>query len=74
MIGIGAAAAVAGFVWLLTRTHEPQVSESPHRDPGAYGRRETLLGDVALGKPRDATSAASVLPPPFTPLQYGFSF
>jgi hypothetical protein len=76
MIGIGAAAAVAGFVWFVYRTHEPQVSESPHRDPGAYSRRETFLGDVALARPRDRdpTNATSVLPPPFTPLQYGFSF
>ncbi len=71
MIGIGAAAAVAGFVWFLSRSHEPQVLDSPHREPDVYGRRDTLLGDVALGKPRDATNLA---PAPFTPLQYGFSF
>jgi hypothetical protein len=74
MIGIGAAAAVAGFVWLLARSHEPQVSESPHREPDVYGRRETLLGDVAVATPCDPTSAARALPAPFTPLQHGFSF
>jgi hypothetical protein len=77
MLGLGAAAAVAGFVWLLSRSHEPQVIDAPYRErererePGIYGRRETVLGDVALGKPRDATSDTPV---PFTPLQYGFSF
>jgi hypothetical protein len=79
MLGLGAAAAVAGFVWLLSRSHEPQVIDAPYRErePGVYGRRETLLGDVALAKPRDPTSLdASPTPslPPFTPLQYGFSF
>ncbi len=56
-IGIGAAAAVAGFVWLLSRSHEPQVNESPYREPDVYGRRETLLGDVAVATPRDPTTA-----------------
>jgi hypothetical protein len=71
MLGLGAAAAVAGFVWLLSRSHEPQVIDAPYREPQVYGRRETLLGDVAFGKPRDPTSDA---PLPFTPLQYGFTF
>jgi hypothetical protein len=73
MLGLGAAAAVAGFVWLVSRSHEPQVIDAPYRErePGVYGRRETVLGDVALGRPRDPTSDT---PLPFTPLQYGFSF
>jgi hypothetical protein len=71
MIGVGAAVAIAGFVWLLSRSHEPQVVDAPYREPQVYGRRETLLGDVALGKPRDPRSDAPV---PFMPLPYGFSF
>jgi hypothetical protein len=71
MIGIGAAAAVAGFVWLLTRSHEPQVRDAPHREADVYGRGETLLGDVAVAKPRDPSL---LVPAPSTPLQYGFSF
>jgi len=71
MIGIGAAAAIAGFVWLVSRSHEPQVRDTPLRGPDSYGRRETLLGDVAAAKPRDATT---LVPAPFAPLQYGFTF
>lgn len=71
MIGIGAAAAVAGFVWLLTRSHEPQVRDAPYRQPDVYGRRETLLGDVAVGKTPDPSLLA---PAPILPLQYGFTF
>ncbi len=76
MLGLGAAAAVAGFVWLLSRSHEPQVIDAPYRErePGIYGRRETVLGDVALGTPRDPTSLAATPSLPFMPLQYGFSF
>lgn len=74
MIGIGAAAAIAGFVWLTSRSHEPQVTEWPHEEPNVYSRRDTLLGDVALAKPRDPTSAAETLPAPLLPLHYGFSF
>jgi hypothetical protein len=74
MIGLGAAAAIAGFVWFLSRSHEPQVFDSPYQQPQVYGRRETLLGDVALAKPRDPTSVITDAPLPFTPLHYGFSF
>lgn len=73
MMGVGAATAVGGLVWLLTRSHEPKVEGAPHRDraPDVYGRGETLLGDVAAQKARDA---ASTLPTPATPLELRFTF
>jgi hypothetical protein len=74
-IGLGAAAAAAGLVWLLTRSHEPRITDSPRRPgdrgPDVYGRNETLLGDIASLKPRDARTFT---PAPFTPLRLGFSF
>jgi hypothetical protein len=70
-IGIGAALALGGLVWLSSRSHEPQVFDSPTRGPEIYGRRDTLLGDVAVSKPRDASSVA---PPPPTPLRYAVTF
>jgi hypothetical protein len=77
MIGIGAAAAIAGLVWFVSRSHEPQVTEWPHRgsdDYGAAGRRDTLLGDLALAKPRDPTSAMDLVAAPVLPLHYSLSF
>lgn len=71
MMGLGAATAVGGLVWLLTRSHEPKVEGAPHRAPDVYGRRDTLLGDVALQKPRDATTT---LPLPATPFELRFTF
>ena len=71
MIGIGVAAAVVGLVWLTTRSHEPRVEGSPHRPVEVYGRAQTFLGDVALAKPRDATTVTA---PPLTPLRLGFTF
>jgi len=70
MMGIGAAAAVGGLVWLLTRSHEPKVQGAPHREP-VYGRRDTLLGDVSVQKPRDATTA---ILPPVAPFELSFTF
>jgi hypothetical protein len=79
-IGLGAAAAVGGLVWLLTRSHEPQVKgesyrgepqPQPQRAPDTYSRGETLLGDVAVAKPREPSL---VMPPPVLPLQLGFTF
>lgn len=40
-IGLGAAAAVGGLVWLLTRSKEPRVQGWPHR-PDGYGRSGAL--------------------------------
>ena len=70
--GIGVASTGAGLLWLLTRSHEPRTTEKQHR-PGSrvYGRNETLLGDVASLRPRDA--ASSLATPP-TPLRFGFTF
>lgn len=70
-IGIGAALAVGGLVWLSARSHEPQVKDSPPRGPEIYGRRDTLLGDVAVAKPRDASRLA---PTPPVPLEYSIAF
>jgi hypothetical protein len=73
-IGLGAAAAVGGLVWLVTRSQEPRVTDSPYHPDNrqkAYGRNDTLLGDMASLKPRDGTT---LTPPPFTPLRLGFSF
>jgi hypothetical protein len=75
-IGLGAAAAVAGAVWLLTRSHEPQVKGAPYRDqpqraPDVYSRGETLLGDVAVATRRDPSFT---MPSPVMPLQLGFTF
>lgn len=71
-MGLGAAVAVGGLVWLLTRSHEPKVLDSPHREPAVYGRGETLLGDMAVAKRRNETLIAT--PPPFTPLELTFTF
>lgn len=70
MLGVGAAAAAGGLVWLATRSKEPRVIDFPHANM-TYGRTETVLGDVALGKPRDATT---LVPAPSTPLRLGFTF
>jgi hypothetical protein len=72
-MGLGAAVAVGGLVWLLTRSHEPKVLDSPHRAPDVYGRAETLLGDVAVAKRRDATTATTSAPA-VTPLELRFTF
>jgi hypothetical protein len=71
MLGIGVGAAIGGLVWLLTRSHEPKVDGAPHRAPDVYGRRDTLLGDVAVQKPHDPTT--SVLPQA-TPFELHFTF
>lgn len=70
-IGLGAAAAVAGLIWLTTRSHEPRVVEKARRPRQAYGRAETLLGDTALAKPRDPTM---VVAPAVMPLNLSFTF
>lgn len=70
LIGIGGAAAVAGLIWLSTRSREPRVNDSPYRVPEVYGRAATFLGDVAVAKPRSPTPAT----PAFAPLSYGFTF
>ena len=70
LLGLGAAAAVGGLVWLLTRSHEPKVEGAPHY-PDVYGRRDTVLGDVAVLKPRDPTTAIF---PPATPFELRFAF
>lgn len=71
LIGLGAATAVGGLIWLLSRSHEPKVEGAPHRAPDVYGRRDTLLGDVALQKPRDATTTAL---PSLAPFELSFTF
>jgi hypothetical protein len=71
-IGLGAAAAVAGLIWLTTRSHEPRVTEKARRSREVYGRAETLLGDVALAKPRDPATLTA--PPAVMPLNLSFTF
>ena len=70
VLGIGAVSAVGGLLWLLNRSHEPRTYDSPTRRQ-VYGRAETLLGDVATLRPRDPSTS---VPPPATPLRYGFTF
>lgn len=70
LLGIGAACAAGGLIWLLTRSHEPKVDGAPHSQD-RYGRRETVLGDVAAQKPRDPTT--SILPPA-APFELTFAF
>jgi hypothetical protein len=70
MMGIGAAAAAGGLVWLLTRSHEPKVDGAPHY-PDVYGRRETVLFDVAVQKPCDPTTTILA---PATPFELRFAF
>ncbi len=69
-LGLGAACAAGGLIWLLTRSHEPKVDGAPHFQ-GTYGRRETVLGDVALQKPRDP---ATTILPTGAPFELSFSF
>ena len=70
LLGIGAACAAGGLIWLLTRSHEPKVDGAPHFQD-TYGRRETVLGDVAVQKPRDPTTA---ILPPAAPFELSFTF
>ena len=65
MMGLGVATAVGGLIWLLSRSHEPRVQGAPHL-ADVYGRRETVLGDVAAQKPRDPTTAVLPAAAPFT--------
>lgn len=71
-IGLGVACAAGGLIWLLTRSQEPRVQGAPYYPPApVYGRGETLLGDVAMQKPRDPTTAIVA---PSTPFQLQLSF
>jgi hypothetical protein len=72
-IVLGGAAAVTGLVVLTTRSKEPRTGERPYKEqapPTIYGRNETMLGDVAALRPREAMP----FKPAFTPLKYGFTF
>ena len=71
LMGLGAATAAGGLIWLLSRSHEPKVEGAPHRAPDVYGRRDTVLGDVAVQKPRDAATTAL---PALAPFELSFTF
>jgi hypothetical protein len=70
-IGLGVAAAAGGLVWLLSRSREPRVQGAPYAGPVAYDRHQTVIGDVALQKPREPTTA---LAPLSAPLELSFGF
>ncbi len=70
LLGVGAACAAGGLIWLLTRSHEPKVEGAPHFHD-TVGRRETVLGDVAVQKPRDPTPTNL---PPAAPFELTFAF
>lgn len=73
-IGVGAAAALGGLIWLTQRSREPRVTGTriAKGASAVYGRHDTLLGDVALLGARDAGAIA--LPPAVMPLHLRFTF
>lgn len=75
VIGVGAAVALGGLVWLTQRSREPRVTGFPHRQGSSatYGRHDTLLGDLAVFERRPAANPTA-LPAAFMPLQLRFTF
>jgi hypothetical protein len=74
-LGLGVGLGLPGILLMANRSREPRVRETPHRDrPGRYGRSETLLGDVAEGRPGDRGRDTGTVPVAVTPFQLGFAF
>jgi hypothetical protein len=70
VLAFGVLLGAGGIAVLANRAREPRLErQSTRRELESQGRRETLLGDVASSKSREATLNA-----PSPALSYGFSF
>ena len=59
-IGLGAAAAVGGLVWLLTRSHEPRIMDTPRRLARPMVTAALTLSSVTSPRPARETTVQEV--------------